>query len=95
MFYSQLSVERRSKTHIMTNKIKTPPEDRIYDDDDGFFLRAASVCVRDQNESEVINAIRKHYFIFLIVTFIVLDINYNFMNTRCYLSHHIQNLVGG
>ena len=39
----------------MTNKIKTPPEDRIYDDDDGFFLRAASVCVRDQNESEVIN----------------------------------------
>ena len=37
----------------MTNKIKTPPEDRIYDDDDGFFLRAASVCVKDQNESEV------------------------------------------
>ena len=37
----------------MTNKIKTPPEDRIYDDDDGFFLRAASVCVRDDNESEV------------------------------------------
>ena len=49
----------------MTNKIKTPPEDRIYDDDDGFFLRAASVCVRDQNESEVLNAIRKHYLIFL------------------------------
>ena len=83
----------------MTNKIKTPPEDRIYDDDDGFFLRAASVCVRDQNESEVLNAIRKHYLIFLrchiLVTLIVLDINYNFMNTRCYLSHHIQNLVGG
>lgn len=38
----------------MTNKIKTPPEDRIYDDDDGFFLRAASVCVKDQNESEVL-----------------------------------------
>jgi len=38
----------------MTNKVKTPPEDRIYDDDDGFFLRAASVCVRDQNESEVL-----------------------------------------
>ena len=60
----------------MTNKIKTPPEDRIYDDDDGFFLRAASVCVRDQNESEVINAIRKHYLIFLfLVTLIVLEIN--------------------
>ena len=81
----------------MTNKIKTPPEDRIYDDDDGFFLRAASVCVRDKNESEVLNAVRKNYLIFLrcIVTLIVLDINYNFMNTRCYLSHHIQNLVGG
>ena len=49
----------------MTNKIKTPPEDRIYDDDDGFFLRAASVCVRDQNESEVFNEILKHYLIFL------------------------------
>lgn len=36
------------------NKIKTPPEDRIYDDNDGFFLRAASVCVKDHNESEVI-----------------------------------------
>ena len=36
------------------NKIKTPPEDRIYDVDDGFFLRAASVCVKDHNESEVI-----------------------------------------
>ena len=65
----------------MTNKIKTPPEDRIYDDDDGFFLRAASVCVRDQNESEVLNEIRKHYLIFLpcrntiIVTLIVLEIN--------------------
>ena len=44
----------------MTNKIKTPPEDRIYDDDDGFFLRAASVCVRDQNESEVLNEIQKN-----------------------------------
>ena len=64
-FYSQLSLDRRSKTYIMTNKIKTPPEDRIYDDDDGFFLRAASVCVRDQNESEVFIAIRKHYLIFL------------------------------
>ena len=60
----------------MTNKIKTPPEDRIYDDDDGFFLRAASVCVRDQNESEVLNEIRKHYLIFLfLVTLIVLEIN--------------------
>ena len=37
----------------MTNKIKTPPEDRIYDDNDGFFLRAASVCVKDHNETEV------------------------------------------
>ena len=64
----------------MTNKIKTPPEDRIYDDDDGFFLRAASVCVRDQNESEVLNEIRKNYLIFLhynrdVVTLIVLEIN--------------------
>ena len=64
----------------MTNKIKTPPEDRIYDDDDGFFLRAASVCVRDQNESEVLNEIRKHYLIFLhynrdLFTLIVLEIN--------------------
>ena len=64
----------------MTNKIKTPPEDRIYDDDDGFFLRAASVCVRDQNESEVLYAIRKHYLIFLhynrdVVTLILLEIN--------------------
>jgi len=38
----------------MTNKVKTPPEDRIYDDDDGFFLRAASVCVKNKNESEVL-----------------------------------------
>ena len=37
----------------MTNKVKTPPEDRIYDDDDGFLLRAASVCVKNKNESEV------------------------------------------
>ena len=49
----------------MTNKIKTPPEDRIYDDDDGFFLRAASVCVRDQNESEVLNEIQKKCLSFL------------------------------
>ena len=63
----------------MTNKIKTPPEDRIYDDDDGFFLRAASVCVRDQNESEVLNEIRKQYLIFLRyldeVALIVLEID--------------------
>jgi len=38
----------------MTNKVKTPPEDRIYDDDDGFLLRAASVCVKNKNESEVL-----------------------------------------
>ena len=37
----------------MTNKVKTPPEDRIYDDNDGFLLRAASVCVKNKNESEV------------------------------------------
>ena len=37
----------------MTNKVKTPPEDRIYDVDDGFLLRAASVCVKNKNESEV------------------------------------------
>jgi len=38
----------------MTNKVKTPPEDRIYDVDDGFLLRAASVCVKNKNESEVL-----------------------------------------
>lgn len=60
----------------MTNKIKTPPEDRIYDDDDGFFLRAASVCVRDQNESEVLNEIQKNInFLTLdVVTLIALEI---------------------
>ena len=37
---------------IMT-KVKTAPEDRIYDVD-GFWLRAACVCVKDQKEMEVL-----------------------------------------
>ena len=49
----QYTTGQFAKDTNMTDKIKTPPEDRIYDDDDGFFLRAASVCVKDQNESEV------------------------------------------
>ena len=36
---------------IMT-KVKIPPEERIYDVD-GYWLRAACVCVKDQSESEV------------------------------------------
>ena len=36
---------------IMT-KVKCPPEEKIYDDD-GFWLRAACVCVKDQSETEV------------------------------------------
>ena len=56
----------------MTNKVKTPPEDRIYDDDDGFFLRAASVCVKNKNESEV-----KYY---------VIENHLEFRITRSYYS---------
>ena len=33
-------------------KVKIPPEERIYDVD-GFWLRAACVCVKDQSETEV------------------------------------------
>ena len=33
-------------------KVKIPPEGKIYDSD-GFWLRAAAVCVRDESESEV------------------------------------------
>ena len=33
-------------------KVKCPPEEKIYDDD-GFWLRAACVCVKDQSETEV------------------------------------------
>ena len=33
-------------------KVKIPPEDRIYDVD-GYWLRAACVCVKDQSETEV------------------------------------------
>jgi diphosphoinositol-polyphosphate diphosphatase len=34
-------------------KVKIPPEDRIYDSD-GYWLRAACVCVKDHSESEVL-----------------------------------------
>lgn len=34
-------------------KVKIAPEDRIYDPD-GYWLRAACVCVRDESESEVL-----------------------------------------
>ena len=37
--------------NIMT-KVKIPPEDRIYDRD-GYWLRAACVCVKDHSENEV------------------------------------------
>ena len=33
-------------------KVKIPPEDRIYDRD-GYWLRAACVCVKDHSENEV------------------------------------------
>ena len=33
-------------------KVKLPPEDRIYDVD-GYWLRAACVCVKDHSETEV------------------------------------------
>ena len=33
-------------------KVKIPPEERIYDVD-GYWLRAACVCVKDQSETEV------------------------------------------
>ena len=38
---------------MMMTKVKTPPEDLIYDIDH-FFLRAACVCVRDETEAEVL-----------------------------------------
>jgi len=34
-------------------KVKIPPEDRIYDRD-GYWLRAACVCVKDHSENEVL-----------------------------------------
>ena len=40
-----------NKKNIMT-KVKIPPEDRIYDRD-GYWLRAACVCVKDHSENEV------------------------------------------
>ena len=33
-------------------KVKLPPEHRIYDVD-GYWLRAACICVKDHSESEV------------------------------------------
>ena len=41
----------KTKKYIMT-KVKIPPEDRIYDRD-GYWLRAACVCVKDHSENEV------------------------------------------
>ena len=41
----------KTKKNIMT-KVKIPPEDRIYDRD-GYWLRAACVCVKDHSENEV------------------------------------------
>ena len=41
----------KQKKNIMT-KVKIPPEDRIYDRD-GYWLRAACVCVKDHSENEV------------------------------------------
>ena len=37
---------------LTMTKVKIPPEERIYDVD-GYWLRAACVCVKDQSESEV------------------------------------------
>ena len=42
---------KQKKKNIMT-KVKIPPEDRIYDRD-GYWLRAACVCVKDHSENEV------------------------------------------
>lgn len=45
-------------------KVKIPPEDRIYDVD-GYWLRAASVCVKDHTETEVLlkkNTQASHHF---------------------------------
>ena len=38
-------------------KVKIPPEERIYDVD-GFWLRAACVCVKDQSETEVCSMLK-------------------------------------
>ena len=43
--------QEKSTKNIMT-KVKIPPEDRIYDRD-GYWLRAACVCVKDHSENEV------------------------------------------
>ena len=44
---------KKKQKNIMT-KVKIPPEDRIYDRD-GYWLRAACVCVKDHSENEVRN----------------------------------------
>ena len=38
-------------------KVKIPPQDRIYDVD-GYWLRAACVCVKDHSETEVIKILQ-------------------------------------
>ena len=43
--------QKKNLKSIMT-KVKIPPEDRIYDRD-GYWLRAACVCVKDHSENEV------------------------------------------
>lgn len=50
-------LQRKNKKNLLKQKnimtkVKIPPEDRIYDRD-GYWLRAACVCVKDHSENEV------------------------------------------
>jgi len=51
-------LQRKNKKNLLKQKnimtkVKIPPEDRIYDRD-GYWLRAACVCVKDHSENEVL-----------------------------------------
>jgi len=48
----KIYLKQKNLKNIMT-KVKIPPEDRIYDRD-GYWLRAACVCVKDHSENEVL-----------------------------------------
>lgn len=50
---------QQKKSGIRMTKVKIPPEDRIYDVD-GYWLRAASVCVKDHTETEVSSQHTQH-----------------------------------
>ena len=55
----QKDTQKKTKTKDKMPKVQISPENKIYDGD-GYLLRVACVCVRDNSENEVCNLCSLH-----------------------------------